>query len=183
MKTNLRDKYLIYKLKRGDKEAFSGIYNLYAEKIFRFVFLKTFSREESEDIASQVFYKFLIYLNNPENKIETLQAFLYQMARNLVIDFYRRKKEQTVELKEGIENKILIDKLIDPDKKLDEKFELEKIKLALKDLNEDYREVIILYYLEDMSVKEISKVLDRSREAVRILIHRALKTLKEKLNE
>ena len=59
--------------------------------------------------------------------------------------------------------------------------ELAKVKVALADLSDDYQNVIIWHYLDDMPIREVSNLLDRSEEATRVLLHRALGTLRERL--
>jgi len=180
MRTKIRDKYLLYKTKKGDPEAFAKIYNIYVDKIYRFVFLKTSSREESEDITSQTFYKVLEYINNSEKQIENLQAFLYRIARNLIADFYKKTSNRVVEITAGTE-KNLLSRQTDLTEKTDQKMMLERVKQALNDLSDDYKDVIILYYIEELSVREVAQIMDRTEGAIRVLIHRALETLRNKV--
>ena len=180
MKAKIRDKYLLYKVRKGDSEAFGKIYNIYVDKIYRFVFLKTSSKEESEDITGQTFYKVVEYISDSEKQIENLQAFLYRVARNLVADFYKKANIQTLEMTPKIEE-TLPDEQVIPEKRIDQKLELEKVKLALKELNDDYKDAIILYYIEELPVREMAQIMDRTEGAVRVLIHRALEALRDKV--
>lgn len=176
------DKYLIRQFKKGKAEAFSQIYQHYVERIYRFVFLKTLSKEESEDITSQVFCRLLEYLVSSSKKIRSLQAFLYQVARNLVNDFYRKQGKWGKELALE-EEKEVVDDNLKIEEKIDQKLTLEGIKSALENLNDNYKDIIILYYLEELSVKEIAEIMEKSEGAVRVLIHRALKELRRELNQ
>ena len=73
------------------REQFSRIYDQYIEKIYRFVYLKVDSQETAEDIPSKVFLKVWELHQRPQGLIQNMNAFLYQIARNMVVDSYREK--------------------------------------------------------------------------------------------
>lgn len=168
------------------KKEFSQIYDKYINKIYRFIFLKVNSQETAEDLASetflrcwQAFQKRQSERNETIKKIENPPAFLYQIARNLVIDFYREKGRFQVISAEDCQ-------INDPNQDLEGKSlresDLETIKGALSCLKEDYQTVIIWRYLDELSVPEIAKIMDKSEENTRVMLHRALKALKSELN-
>lgn len=161
------------------EKKFSKIYDQHIDKIYRFVFLKVSSKEIAEDISSRVFMKGWEVFKNDVDKIENPKAFLYQIARNMVIDHYREK---------GRTNIVSADycpQIADPRTNIQEKAmisaDLEKVKAALTNLSDDYQNVVIWHYLDDLSIKEVSKLLDRSEDATRVLLHRALSSLREHL--
>ena len=82
------------------KEEFTKIYNDHIEQIYRFCYLKTSSRPDAEDLAQGAFLRFLEHLKKQEEEIENVRAFLYQIARNMVIDHYREKGKAPVSLEE-----------------------------------------------------------------------------------
>jgi RNA polymerase sigma-70 factor (ECF subfamily) len=156
---------------------FGKIYDKYINKIYRFIYLKVSSQEIAQDICSETFLRGWKVFKS--NKIDNSQAFLYKIANNLIIDYYR-KKERT--------KTVLIEDYLgqsDPNINLEEKALLEsdlnQIKKALLGLKEDYQNVIIWHYLDDLSISECAKLLDRTEEATRVLLHRALNTLREKI--
>ncbi len=161
------------------EKMFSEFYDQNIDKIYRFVFLKVNSQEIAEDLTSRVFIKCWDVFRQNESKIENPRAFLYQIARNIITDYYREKGRTNVIRADFIPN------LADPRTNFQEKAivnaDLERIKLAIKDLNEDYQNVIIWHYLDDLSIKEVAQLLDRSEEATRVLLHRALGALRERL--
>ncbi len=166
------------------KKKFGKIYDQYVEKIYRFVFLKVSSQEIAEDLTSKVFLKgweaFRKTENKGENKIDNPQAFLYQIARNSVIDHYREKGRTRIISTE------LTPQMADPRTNLEEaaktSSDLEIVKQAMQNLKGDYQEVIIWHYLDDLSISEIAKVLNKQEGAVRVMLHRALKALKNELS-
>ena len=97
---------------------------------------------------------------------------MYKIARNLVIDYYRSREREELPLiyqEEEIQSEVKVD----PDKNLDKDF-LEKV---LLNLNVEVREIITLRFIEELSIKEIAKIVDKSPANVRVIIHRALKEL------
>lgn len=163
------------------QEKFSKIYDSCVEKIYRFVFLRVNSKELAQDLTSEAFAKcWESFKNNPDG-IENPRAFLYKIAKNLVADHYRRNtKIQTVPA-DCVE-----DKLIDTKMNLEQQAvlasDISTVRAALSLLNEDYQNAIVWRYLEDMPIKEVSHLLDRSEEATRVLLHRAMKELRTKLS-
>ena len=161
------------------RKIFSKIYDRYIDKIYRFIFFKVNSQEIAQDLTSETFLKGWESFKNG-TKIENPQAYLYKTARNLVIDFYREKgKVQIV----SADNPLIPDPAPNLEEKAMLSSELGQIRQALTELNDDYQNVIIWYYLDDLSISEISQMLGRTDDATRVLLHRALKTLKEKLKE
>lgn len=163
------------------QKKFSKIYDQYVEKIYRFIFLKVNSRETAEDLTSETFLRgWRAFQNSNNPKIENPSAFLYQIARNLVTDYYREKGKFKIVSAQSSQ-------IDDPNLNLEEKAflnsDLENMRKALANLKEEYQNVIIWYYLDDLSIPEVAKLLDRTEEATRVLIHRALKTLKKELNQ
>jgi len=160
------------------KKKFSAFYDKYVNQIYRFLFLRTSSKEVAEDLTSQVFLKgWEFYL---KNEIFDPKSFFYQTARNLVTDYFRQKQKNPISLESLPE---IPDPRISVEEKIIYDLELEKIFLALSQLKPEYQEAILLRYVEGLSPKEISKILEKSEGATRVLISRALNALKEKINK
>ena len=169
------------------RKEFSKIYDKYIEKIYRFVFLKVSSPEVAEDLTSETFLRGWMAFreqrtknNEQRTKIENPPAFLYQIARNLVVDYYREKgKFQIVSAQDY--------RIVDPRINLEEKANLssdfEEVRAVLVSLKEEYQDVIIWHYLDELSIPEIARILDKSEGATRVMLHRALKALRTIINE
>jgi len=159
------------------RKIFSKIYNQYIDKIYRFIFLKVSSQEIAQDLTSETFLRGWESFKSG-NKIENPQAFLYKIARNLVTDHYREKGKIRIVSADYV-------KITDPRTNLEEKAilnsDLDTVRLALTNLKEDYQNVIIWHYLDDLSISEVAKMLEKSEPAVRVQLHRALKSLKNEL--
>jgi len=162
------------------RKSFSRIYDKYIDKIYRFVFLKVSSQEIAEDLTAETFSKTWVFFKEKDEQIDNIQAFLYKTARNLVIDYYRQKGKTPVI---SVNNPAIIDPRQDLEEKAIINSDIEYIKEALANLNEDYQNAIIWYYLDDLPISEVSQLLDRTKEATRVLIHRALNALKKEIKE
>jgi len=178
-----KQKLLLVRAQTGDSDAFGEIYDLYVDKIYRFIFFKVSNHEAAEDLCAEVFLKTWQYLNEPDKRqVGNLNALLYQAARNIVIDYYRTSRREVLTDTESL-------KLIEDSRQqslLEEvqiSSEIENIEVHLRKLKDEFREVLILKFVEELSNKEISKILDKSHGATRVLIHRALKVLKDTINE
>jgi RNA polymerase sigma-70 factor, ECF subfamily len=160
------------------KELFSKIYDENIAKIYRFIYLKVNSQDVAEDLCSETFVKaWQVFKSN--KSIESPQAFLYQIARNLVVDHYREKGRTQVVSPEAVE-------IADPAGDLEQaafvNLEMDNVKTALAGLRNDYQEIIIWHYVNDYSVPEISLMMGKSEGAVRVQLHRALRALKDKMD-
>ena len=106
---------------------------------------------------------------------------MYKIAKNLVADHYRRdSKIQTVS-PDLVESQ-LADAKVNFEQKAVLASDMETVRGALAGLNEDYQNAIVWRYLDDLSIKEVSHLLDRSEEATRVLLHRAMKELRTRLS-
>jgi len=160
------------------RKAFSKIYDKWVDKIYRFIYLKVNCQEIAEDLCSEVFLRGWENFKENHNDIENPSAFLYQIARNLVIDHYREKgRTQFV----SSDNVPVADPRTDLEEMAKDGSDLEIIKSAINNLKDEYKEVIILRYLDDLSNAEISEITDKSEGAVRVMISRALKALKNEV--
>ena len=186
--TGLEEKLLMKRVISGDKDAFAEVYDFYVIKIFRFVYLKTNSKEVAEDITSEAFMKCWKHVKalqeKPKEGIsdhETIGPLLYTIARNTVIDYYRKKNEDHVGISDEMKDKIA-DKRQNISEKLIIKQEVEYIINVIKELRDEYQEVLLLKFVEDLPNGEISKITGKSEGSTRVLIHRALKSLEKALN-
>ena len=162
------------------RKEFSKLYDKYIEKIYRFIYLKVSSEEIAQDLCSETFLKGWISFKEKGQEIKNPSAFLYQIARNLITDHYREKGRTQIVSADYVS-------VVDPEENLEKKAilnsDMEQVRFALNSLKEDYQNVIVWYYLDDLPIVEVARMLDRSEEATRVLLHRALKALKNEIKE
>lgn len=169
---------LVERSLKGDAEAFGALYDLYHAPIYRFILLRTGRREEAEDLAHQVFLAAFEHLDHYEEKGHPFSSWLFRIARNRVIDYYRVKRE-SVSLDDEIA--VAVEGPLDLEGDADRALMMQKVEQALRTLVPDHQEVIILRYIEELSLKETAAVMERSEGAVKLLQHRAMKELRELL--
>jgi RNA polymerase sigma factor (sigma-70 family) len=153
-----------------DNKKFAKIYDKHIDKIYRFVFLKTGTKEIAEDITSQVFTKGWRKFKLQGKDIENMQAYLFQIARAEVANHYRETGKFQIISAESIEIQ---------DTKTD--LASQDIKDLLKGVDDELQDIIIWHYVEGMGFKEIGNLLNKPEGTVRVMAHRALKELREKM--
>ncbi len=179
----IEEKLLLLRLRKKDPEAFAKLYDLYVTPIYRFVYFKVSTHQDAEDLTSEAFLKVWQYITEKDETIINLRALLYKTARNLVIDFYRCRldrettyDEEILSSKEDEHQQSLLNEI-------EARMDMKGIEVILRKMKDEYREVIMLRFVEDLSISEIAKVLDKSKGAVRVLVHRALKVARDLLQQ
>ena len=164
---------LIDRAQEGDHDAYGQIYTLFYKRIFRFCKFNTGNNNVAQDICQETFLKAWKSLPNFSQKGGSFQAYLFKIARNLIIDLSRKKKEVS------IENYEQVDANQDLDEKLQKQEDIEGVRSALAKLEEKDREIVVLRYFEEMSSFEVAKVVGMREGNLRVRTHRILKKLKE----
>ncbi len=179
MKRILKEKYLYNRLKKQDQESFAQIYDLFVEKIYRFIYFKVSNQEEAQDLTSEVFLKAWNASQEAGQVIgSTLPAFLYKIARNVVIDHYRQKKlDASLDAMLEIGEDPITD--LELDTKFDLKLDLATLEAAMAQLKDEYREIIVMRYIDELSTTEIADVLGKTKGNVRVLQSRAIEAVKK----
>lgn len=166
---------LIQRAIKGGASAFGSLYDYYQPKIYRFVLIKVGRREEAEDLTHEVFKNAWQNISNYKHLGFPFSSWLYKIARNQIVDYYRTKKDETSIEKTDPEY-FVVPASIHAD--LGAKMEIEKVRVAIAQLRPDYQDVLIMRFVEDLPVKEVALTLDKSEGAVKLLQHRAIKELK-----
>lgn len=170
-------KALMRLAKNGDDDAFGRLYQIYFTPVFRYIYLRTRNKEETEDLVQNVFIKVFKSIGSFQEKGVPPLAYFFTVARNIVIDHWRKKKD----ILAGDPEKIL-NRIPDPSEsphELSEKKDNEKmISRAIEELTGEQQEVIILKFINEFSNREIAVFLGKTEAAVRQLQCRALKNLR-----
>ncbi len=175
---------LIGKINSGDEEAFRQFYKLFFPKVYRYAYRKLQNREQAEDITSETFLKVLKSLSNYKSRMSGgLDIWMYSIERNCIRDWFRKNAGVEVLPLEEKWGRVL-NPLIEDPYMLIEREEIEKtVDEALKEIPEQYREVIELRFFKKKHIKEIATALAKNEGAVKVMQFRALNALKEKIKE
>ncbi len=174
-----KDLSLIRQAIEGESSAFGSLYDRYHEAIYRFIYLKVGHREEVEDLTHHVFLSAWQHMNSFKDQGLPFSSWLYQIARNKVIDYYRTKKFNLSLEDFDIED---IGDKVDEENNLENRMDMEEARKALLELTEEQQNVIIMRFVEDLSYKEISKNIGKSQGTIRVIQYRALKNLQKIIN-
>lgn len=155
------------------KELFLAAYDAYADDLYRFCLLKVSDRERAEDLVQDVYMRFWQVLRDGTTPDNT-RAFLYTLARNRVIDWYRKKKESSLDkLQEAG-----IDFAGSGMTEITNQAELEQLLKVINELDEPSRDVLLLRYMEGWTPSEIAELNNESANAVSVRLNRALKKVR-----
>lgn len=165
----------------SDPDAFDGLYLLFADRVYRYLLARLADTELAEEITSEVFLRLIekvhMYRIAPNDNAAIFSAWLYRMAYNKMVDVLRaRRRANLVDLShaEGIAGNGSVD---DVHHRLDNEDIFGKLQL----LNEQQREVLILRFVEELSITETAQTMQKSEGAIKALQHRALASLRRYL--
>ncbi len=162
----------------ADKKRFSDIYNQESDLLFRFCLLRVSDRERALDITQEAFTR--LWSSVASGKpIENPRALVFVIARNLIIDWYRRKKSISIErLTRGDEDR----EFDPPDERATLEIEMSvEAKHALEmleSLEPQYREVIYFRFVEDLQPREIAEILEVNVNTVSVRLTRGMEALR-----
>ena len=167
---------LVLQAQKGDEQAFGKLYERWAEKVYRFVFIKVKSVPAAEDLTSEIFLKCCqkIHQFKPKEGAK-FSSWAYAIARNVVIDYYRLSSRKEISLEDMPEMADL-----EGEEAYQEAGELEAI---LDKMPADYAKVLRLRFAEEVSIARVAQMMKKKEANIRALTHRALKKLKEELNK
>lgn len=164
---------------RGEASAFGLLYDHYQPKIYRFVMIKVGLREEAEDLTHQVFLSAWQNIKNYRHLGYPFSSWLYQIARNQVIDHYRAKRPTTTLSQMNPEDLGIVS---ESEAETEMKLTLSRVRAAILTLKPDYQDILIMRFVEELSIKEVAAAIGKSEGAVKLLQHRAVKQLKSALD-
>lgn len=159
---------------------FLKCYENHSDALFRYCYFQVSDRETAKDLLQDTFTKTWQYLKDGKD-IDNLKAFLYKVAKNLIIDYRRKKKSYSLDAitETGVDFKSDIDE----ETKVTEDFDKEFVVSQLERLEDDYREILTMRYVNEMSIKEIADTLDMTPNNVSVKIHRGVDKMKKILEE
>ncbi len=163
--------------RRQNEARLTGLFNEYYDKIARYAFVRVRSRTEAEDIAAEVFLKALHSLESYKQQGIPMQAWLFRIAHNLVVDHFRKTaKKKTIPI-----DSVQIESVTDPVRTTEANIELARVNKAMEQLTPAQREVIRLRFFGGFTSKVVGQILNKGDGAVREMQRAATQSLRNLL--
>ena len=161
-----------------DKNDLVDIYEQYSPRLYRYALRLLGDPELAEDCVAETFSRFLQAIQKGGGPKSNLQAYLYRVAHNWIMDYYRNRPAQ-----EELQPEMADDNLVSPLVQVTDNIQKEIVRNALFHLTPEQRQVIMLRFYENWSHEEIAKLIGKTAQATRALQHRALEALHRMLVE
>lgn len=160
------------------EEEFLAAYDQYSDAIFRHCYFRVFDRERGKDLMQETFMRAWEYIAKGE-KVLNMRAFLYRIANNLIVDESRKKKEASLEKmqEDGF------DPGVDDTGAWKNRIDRDKILAKLGDIDESYRNILVMRFINDLSPAEIAEITGDSANTISVRIYRGLKQLRSLIND
>jgi RNA polymerase sigma-70 factor, ECF subfamily len=155
----------------------SEIYDRYSPGIYRYAMRLLGDDCMAEDCVGETFSRFLKSLRAGQGPMDHLQAYLYRIAHNWITDCYRRQPPPPLDLDDAVS----AGEYLQPESQVDMRLEQDKVRLALKILTSEQRQVVALRFLEGWENDEVAEALQKPIGAIKALQHRAIMALRKLL--
>jgi RNA polymerase sigma-70 factor (ECF subfamily) len=165
----------IEKAAGGDFEAFGELYNIYLDRIYRYVFYQVKDKMTAEDLIEEIFVKAWKAIGSYRGKGQ-FSSWLYRIAHNYLVDYFRKsKKRRTLEIER-------VAFVASDEQDFEKRATRQELLEAISCLRDNQRQVIILKFIEGLDNREIAQIMGKSQGAIRILQMRALAILQKILS-
>ncbi|MFH0914551.1 MAG: sigma-70 family RNA polymerase sigma factor [Chloroflexota bacterium] len=169
---------LVRRAQCGEGEAFTQLYETYFDRIYRYVTVKVGDRVEAEDLTQEVFIKALRSLGSFRWKGVSFSAWLFRLAHNHLVDYWRKKGKRIMV---SLEDAPPIADNSNPQLAAEQNLEIEQVVLAAEGLTPAQKEVISLRFAADLPIAEVARIMGKSEGAIKALQHSAIVSLRKKL--
>ncbi len=171
------ERTLLERARQYDEAALGELYDRYAPRIYAYIYRRVGDAHLAEDLTGDVFVRVIQAVQAERLWHTSFQAWLYRIAHNLVVDYYRRRPPVTeLELDEQ-----LVTAEDDPASAVAERLSQRSLRAAVSRLTSDQQQVLVLRFGEGMKAREAADVMNKSTGAIEALQHRALATLRRVL--
>lgn len=169
----MNEKILIYQIKHGNQQALDKLISRYYPDIYRYIFLKLHRKEDAEDVAQEVFLRFIRQIPTYHHR-DKLLNYLYTIAYSCCMDYFRKQKpfEDFLDYENQISDPVNVHSFIL------QQIQAEQIQLLLKKLSFKEQDVIIFHLYQQMTFKEIAQILNMPEQTIKSCFYRALKKLR-----
>ena len=167
---------LLERASRAEPAALGAVYDQYADRIYAYIYRRVGQAEVAEDLTGQVFMRMLEAIRRDQGWRSSFSGWLYRIAHNLVVDYYRRRGRVTlIDIDEATPIRATEG---DPVRSTESLLNREQLRAALFQLTEEQAEVITLRFMEERSIAEVADLMDKTEGAIKALQYRAVLALR-----
>lgn len=167
---------LLARASQADPEALTELYDQYVDRIYAYIYHRVGQAEVAEDLTGQVFMRMLEAIRAGHAWRTSFSGWLYRIAHNLVIDYYRRRQRASfVDLDDAAPVQAVDG---DPLRSAELRLDSQRLREALHTLTEEQTQVIVLRFLEELSIAEVAKIMGKTEGAIKALQYRAVLALR-----
>ena len=171
---------IVERARRGDAEAFGRLYDHYQASVYRFIYGQTRSTPLTEDLTADTFFRALRGIEDYKLEPELFAAWLYRIARNLVIDHFKASRTRLERSDDMSRHEDIAD---DTDTEFMALLTRERVRAAVAELPDGQRRVIEMRFLGELSISEVADLLDNTEGAVKQLQFRGLRNLAKLMSD
>jgi RNA polymerase sigma-70 factor (ECF subfamily) len=173
------DSELLQRAREFDSQALAEIYDGYAESIYRYLYRYLGNAHLAEDLTSEVFLKLLQMLGTSRAPREQLKGWLYRVAHNLAMDWFRQQaKGEPLPL-----NEQLVSDSASPAAMLEQHQDQDRLREAIRQLTPSQQQVLVLRFGEGMRIKQVGQLMGKSEGSIKLIQYRGLKRLRKILEQ
>lgn len=169
----------------SQEDRFLHAFEEYSDALFRHAMVRISDREKAVDLVHDTFTKVWTYVKNGHD-VEQYRPFLYKVLNNLIIDEYRKQREQSLDAlleQEGVNEGSFAELVEDTTEALAATIDGKKALAIVSTLPDVYREVLTLRFVDGLGPKEISNLVEETENVVSVRIHRGLKILRDMMEK
>ena len=163
---------------KGKLEYFSALYEAYADKIYRYIFYRVRHKEVAEDLTSETFFKAMDKISSFRSSKGGFNSWLYRIARNTLIDDVRKARPS-----------VNIDDIAEPPgstdvvKEVSNRMEVDQLAQEMDKLTDIQKEIVKMRLWDEFSYKEMAEVLGKSEGSIKMIYHRSIKMIKQRIQQ
>lgn len=172
--TAVEEALLVQRAVNRDAEAFGRLYDMHVNRVYRHIYYRVGNTADAEDLTQQVFLKAWQAISRYKKTASPFLAWLMTISHNLVVDFYRTKKDKSY-LDASV---IAGDPQSSPEQLAEARFEQQRLQRGILQLSGDEQQVVMLRFIEGFEFREIASLLGKKEGAIRVILHRALVKLR-----
>jgi len=170
---------VIERARNGDRAAFGELYDTHVDSVYRYLLYRVREPSDAEDLTSEVFTRAFANIHRYRWQGKSFLAWLYTIARNAVTD-RRRRDRPTVDIEDAYglaeDGPTAHERAVHGE-------EVDALRGAVKYLTSEQQEVLVLRFVENLSSRQVAKILGKNEGAIRALQFRALGRLRKILHD